>query len=76
MPKKPIAIDLEVINREGETQVVRDSGLTIQCYSVYLWVVEACCLALATLLNVLAPESLMPAKSTPASRVGAIPKAT
>lgn len=29
MPKKPIAIDPEVINREGETQVVRDSGLTI-----------------------------------------------
>lgn len=26
MPKKPIAIDPEVINREGETQVVRDSG--------------------------------------------------
>ena len=77
MPKKPIAIDPEVINREGETQVVSDSGLTIQCYSVYLWVVEACCLALATtLLNVLAPESLMPAKSTPASRAGAIPKAT
>ena len=37
MPKKPIAIDPEVINREGETQVVSDSGLTIQCYSVYLW---------------------------------------
>jgi hypothetical protein len=37
MPKKPIAIDPEVINLEGETQVVSDSGLTIQCYSVYLW---------------------------------------
>ena len=76
MPTKPIAIDPEAINREGETQMVRDSGLTIQCYSVYLWVVEASGLALATPLNVLVPESLLPAKSTPASRAGAIPKAT
>ncbi len=48
MPKQPIAIELEAINREGATQVVRDNGLTIQCYSVYLRVVEASCLALAT----------------------------
>ena len=30
MPKQPIAVELEAINREGETQVVRDSGLTVQ----------------------------------------------
>lgn len=36
MPKQPIAVELEAINREGETQVVRDSGLTVQDYSVYL----------------------------------------
>ena len=36
MPKHPIAVELEAINREGETQVVRDSGLTVQGYSVYL----------------------------------------
>lgn len=28
MPKQPIAVELEAINRDGETQVVRDSGLT------------------------------------------------
>ena len=28
MPKHPIAVELEAINREGETQVVRDCGLT------------------------------------------------
>ncbi|MBL0608624.1 hypothetical protein JD515_21080 [Aeromonas caviae] len=100
MPKQPIDVELEAINREGETQVVRDSGLTVQDYSVYLRTVEASGLALATWvadydttgpayqlaellsialaipLNVLVPESLMPAKSTPASRAGAIPKAT
>lgn len=27
MSKQPIAVELEAINREGETQVVRDSGL-------------------------------------------------
>ena len=48
MPKHPIAVELEAINREGETQVVRDSGLTVQGYSVYLRGVEACGLALAT----------------------------
>lgn len=48
MPKQPIAVELEAINREGETQVVRDSGLTVQGYSVYLRAVEASCLALAT----------------------------
>ncbi|MDF8331519.1 hypothetical protein P5G63_24815 [Aeromonas salmonicida] len=48
MPKQPIAVELEAINREGETQVVRDSGLTVQGYSVYLRVVEASGLALAT----------------------------
>ncbi|MGY3894915.1 hypothetical protein [Aeromonas enterica] len=36
MPKQPIVVELEAINREGETQVVRDSGLTVQGYSVYL----------------------------------------
>ena len=48
MPKHPIAVELEAINREGETQVVRDSGLTVQGYSVYLRAVEASGLALAT----------------------------
>ncbi|HHQ4528062.1 TPA: hypothetical protein ACSP1Y_001826 [Aeromonas hydrophila] len=48
MPKQPIAVELEAINREGETQVVRDSGLTVQGYSVYLRAVEANGLALAT----------------------------
>ena len=48
MPKQPIAIELEAINREGETQVVRDSSLTVQGYSVYLRAVEARGLALAT----------------------------
>jgi hypothetical protein len=48
MPKQPIAVELEAINREGETQVVRDSGLTVQGYSVYLRAVEARGLALAT----------------------------
>ena len=48
MPKHPIAVELEAINREGETQVVRDSGLIVQGYSVYLRAVEASGLALAT----------------------------
>ena len=48
MPKHPITVELEAINREGETQVVRDSGLTVQGYSVYLRAVEASGLALAT----------------------------
>ncbi|HDO1331694.1 TPA: hypothetical protein P2Q98_004464 [Aeromonas veronii] len=48
MPKQPIAVELEAINREGEIQVVRDSGLTVQGYSVYLRAVEASGLALAT----------------------------
>ena len=48
MPKQPIAVEIEAINREGETQVVRDSGLTVQGYSVYLRAVEASGLALAT----------------------------
>lgn len=48
MPKQPIAVELEAINRDGETQVVRDSGLTVQGYSVYLRVVETSGLALAT----------------------------
>ncbi|WP_275910108.1 hypothetical protein [Aeromonas sp. 2MA4] len=48
MPKQPITVELEAINREGETQVVRDSGLTVQGYSVYLRAVDACGLALAT----------------------------
>jgi hypothetical protein len=48
MAKQPIAVELEAINREGETQVVRDSGLTVQGYSVYLRAVEASGLALAT----------------------------
>ncbi|HDO1313657.1 hypothetical protein ACE1B4_09600 [Aeromonas veronii] len=48
MPKQPIAVELEAINREGETQVVRDSGLTVQGYSAYLRAVEASGLALAT----------------------------
>ncbi|MGL5178513.1 MAG: hypothetical protein ACRC8N_10390 [Aeromonas veronii] len=48
MPKHPIAVELEAINREGETQVVRDSGLTVQGYSVYLRAVEVSGLELAT----------------------------
>ncbi|MFM5363752.1 hypothetical protein ACET98_22010 [Aeromonas veronii] len=48
MPKHPIAVELEAINRERETQVVRDSGLTVQGYSVYLRAVEASGLGLAT----------------------------
>ncbi|MFM5668977.1 hypothetical protein ACET7G_11445 [Aeromonas hydrophila] len=48
MPKQPIAVELEAINRDGETQVVRDNGLTVQGYSVYLRAVEASGLALAT----------------------------
>ncbi|MGL4872186.1 MAG: hypothetical protein ACRC48_18705 [Aeromonas veronii] len=49
MPKHPIAVELEAINREGETQVVRDSGLTVQGYNtVYLRAVESSGLALAT----------------------------
>ncbi|HDO1314157.1 hypothetical protein ACE1B4_22785 [Aeromonas veronii] len=48
MPKPPIAVELEAINRDGETQVVRDSDLPVQGYSVYLRTVEASGLALAT----------------------------
>ncbi|MFM5687220.1 hypothetical protein ACET70_20740, partial [Aeromonas caviae] len=48
MPKQPIAVELEAINREGEAQVVRDSGLTVHGYSVYLRAVEASGLVLAT----------------------------
>ncbi|MCX7134841.1 hypothetical protein [Aeromonas sp.] len=48
MPKEPIAVELEAINREAETQVVRDSSLSVQGYSVYLRAVEASGLALAT----------------------------
>jgi hypothetical protein len=48
MAKQPIAVELEAINREGETQVVRDSGLTVQGYGVYLRAVESSGLALAT----------------------------
>ena len=48
MPKQPIAVELEAINRDGETQVVHDSGLTVHGYSVYLRAVEASGLALAT----------------------------
>ena len=48
MPNQPIAVELEAINRDGETQVVRDSGLTVHGYSVYLRAVESSGLALAT----------------------------
>ncbi|MBL0600255.1 hypothetical protein ACET5Y_12590 [Aeromonas veronii] len=48
MPKQPIAVELEAINRDGETQVVRDSGLPVNGYSVYLRAVETNGLALAT----------------------------
>ncbi|HEH9425780.1 TPA: hypothetical protein SIA32_000961 [Aeromonas sobria] len=48
MPKQPIAAELEAINRDGETQVVHDSGLTVHGYSVYLRAVEASGLVLAT----------------------------
>ncbi|HGE8270014.1 TPA: hypothetical protein ACGD2I_004582 [Aeromonas hydrophila] len=48
MPKQPIAVELEAINRDGETQVVRDSGLPVHGYSVYLRALEVSGLALAT----------------------------
>ncbi|MCW0504520.1 hypothetical protein [Aeromonas piscicola] len=48
MPKQPIAVELKAINRDGETQVVRDSGLIVHGYSVYLRAVEGSGLALAT----------------------------
>ena len=48
MSKQPIAVELEAINREGETQVVRGSSLAVQGYSVYLRAVEGSGLALAT----------------------------
>ncbi|MGL5092197.1 MAG: hypothetical protein ACRC8B_14935 [Aeromonas sobria] len=48
MPKHPITVELEAINREGETQMVRDSGLAVHGYSVYLRAMEASELALAT----------------------------
>ncbi|WP_429210014.1 hypothetical protein [Aeromonas veronii] len=48
MPKQPIAVELEAINRDGERLVVRDSGLTVHGYSVYLRAMEASGLALAT----------------------------
>ncbi|USP08352.1 hypothetical protein L1S45_14330 [Aeromonas dhakensis] len=48
MPKQPIAVELEAINREGETQVVRDFGLPVHGFSVYLRAVESSGLALAT----------------------------
>ncbi|MGL6150332.1 MAG: hypothetical protein ACRC1N_03905 [Aeromonas sobria] len=48
MFKKPVAVELEAINQEGEIQVVRDSGLTVQGYSVYLRVEESNGCALAT----------------------------
>ncbi|WP_429220568.1 hypothetical protein [Aeromonas veronii] len=48
MPKQPIAVELEAINRDGETQVVRDSGLPVHGYCVYLRAVEASGLGLAT----------------------------
>ncbi|HHQ4767606.1 hypothetical protein ACQXXB_16615 [Aeromonas veronii] len=48
MPSQAIAVELEAINREGETQVVRDSGLTVHGYSVYLRAMEASGLGLAT----------------------------
>jgi hypothetical protein len=48
MPKQPVAVELEAINRNGETQVMRGSGLTVHGYSVYLRAVEVSGLALAT----------------------------
>ncbi|KHE17105.1 MULTISPECIES: hypothetical protein [Aeromonas] len=72
MPKHPIAVELEAINREGETQVVRDSGLTVQGYSVYLRAVEASRLALAIPLTVLVTEPLMPVKQDPTATAGTI----
>lgn len=59
MPKQPIAVELEAINREGETQVVRDSGVTVHGYSVYLRVEEACGDHLAT--RVFDSDTLAPA---------------
>ncbi|MNG89920.1 hypothetical protein D3C79_488030 [compost metagenome] len=48
MPQPVIAIELEAINRDGETQEVRDSGLTVHGYSIYLRVERAPSYRLAT----------------------------
>ncbi|PKQ73464.1 hypothetical protein AOX56_21410 [Aeromonas sobria] len=48
MPKQPVAVELEAINREGETQMVRGSALPVHGYSVYLRAIETSGLALAT----------------------------
>lgn len=48
MPKQPIAVELEAINREGEIQAVHNSGLAVHGYSVYVRSLEADGLALAT----------------------------
>lgn len=41
MPKQPIAVELEAINREGEIQTVYGSGLAVHGYSVYMRSLEA-----------------------------------
>lgn len=56
MPKQPIAVELEAINREGETQVVRDSGLALATwvadYDTIGQLAERLSIALAIPLNV------------------------
>lgn len=48
MPKQPITVELEAINREGELQTVQDSGVAVHGYSVYVRAVDFSGPALAT----------------------------
>lgn len=48
MPQQAVAVELEAIHRQGEDiQVVRDYGLTIHGYSVYLRMAQSDGIALA-----------------------------
>ncbi|MGL5040426.1 MAG: hypothetical protein ACRC6D_10050 [Aeromonas sp.] len=47
MPKQLVAVELEAINRDGEIQVVRDSGMEVHAYSVYLRIADESGRALA-----------------------------
>lgn len=50
MPRQPIAVEFEAINREGDIQTVHGSGLTVHGYSVYVRSMETNGLNLATLV--------------------------
>lgn len=74
MPNQPIAVELEAINRDGETQVVRDSGLALATWVADYDTIgpayelaERLSLALAIPLDVLVPEPLIPVQSGPAA---------